>query len=124
MKWNFVVGLAFLSLFGACSQQTPNTPKTQNPETTQTEIHFDLSFEERMSIRAKLTRLTAEAQREANLIYDPFKSREYAVLNEQKKIELELERHRILMDQYNLTPDDIDTIVHEYVTSQGVPLRR
>lgn len=76
-----------------------------------------------MAIRAALTRLTADAQKEADELYNAFESRELAILNLETKIELELQKHRVLMNQYDLTSGDLDYIINEYVSSQGVRLR-
>ena len=120
MKWYIVSIIPSIFFLAACSKS--DFPE-EEPPLYQGSAVFELTFGERMAIRAELTRLTAEAQREANELYSAFKSRELAVLNLETKLEFELQKHRALMDQYRLTSDDIDFIIQEYLTSQGVQIR-
>ncbi len=81
-----------------------------------------LSLEERMGIRARLTRIKADAQRVANEIYDPFKSRELAIANEALAQQLQVEGESALRAEYDITETDVELIVIEYLERQGVSI--
>jgi hypothetical protein len=120
MKWNIVAIISLIHFLFACSNSSPSR---EDPQENESNALFELTFEERMAIRAEMTRLTADAKREADNMYNAFESQEFAILNLETKLELELQKHQALMDQYRLTPADVDFIIQEYVTSQGVQLR-
>ena len=75
-----------------------------------------------MAIRARLTRIKADAQRAANEIYDPFKSRELAIANEALAEQLQLEGESALRAEYDITETDVKLIVIEYLERQGVSI--
>ncbi|PCJ65113.1 MAG: hypothetical protein COA73_03075 [Candidatus Hydrogenedentota bacterium] len=73
-----------------------------------------------MSIRAQLTIITTEAQSEANNIYDKFRSKELAILNENYADQLEHDKRDEIMASYNLSEIDLSSIIDEYLHHQGM----
>ena len=84
---------------------------------------FGLSFEERMAIPSALTRIRGEAQRRAAEIYDPFRSRENAVRNEEYFTRLQIELRAEFLEEKDLSEDAVKEIVAEYQASLGADLR-
>ena len=87
------------------------------------EVRFGLTFEERMAIPPALTRLKSEASRRADELYDPFRSRENAVQNEETVLRLFTESKQALLAEHGLTEDQLDEIIREYQESLGANLR-
>jgi hypothetical protein len=107
-----------LAMIGCSRAPTPNDAASNRPSPA----FEQLSFNERMAIRAQLTQIKAEAQRRANEIYDPFKSRKAAMANEAYATRLRVEGENDLKEELNLTDADLERIVEEYLERQGVRL--
>lgn len=108
-------------LFAACGPRP--SPQAPGPEVYRGQERFGLSFEERMALPAELTRLRADAQQRADAAYDPFRSKEDAIRNEEMWVRLFDEARAHLMEQNSLTPAELDEIVREYQLSLGGNLR-
>lgn len=84
---------------------------------------FGLSFEERMAVPAELSRLKADAAARADAIYDPFRSKEDAICNEELTAQLYDAAKTELLAQKSLTSEQLDEIIREYQLSLGGNLR-
>lgn len=73
-----------------------------------------------MSIRARITRIKADAQRRANEIYDPYASRESKIRNEEYAIALREASEAELREEHGLSEQDVERLVREYLQRQGV----
>jgi hypothetical protein len=116
---------AFLLVLIAPSCRSPEPPSTSGPppEVYRDEVRFGLTFEERMAIPAELSRLKAEANRRADEMYDPFRSRESAVRNEETASKLFTEARGELLAKHDLNEAQLDEIIREYQASQGANIR-
>lgn len=115
-------GFALAALLCAgCSPSSP--PATQDSGIYRGQERFGLSFKERMAVPAKLSQLRADAQRRADEIYDPFRSKEDAVRNEEMRLRLFDEAKAALLAENGLSPEELDEIVREYQLSLGGNLR-
>lgn len=116
--------VALLAIAPAC--HAPAAPRDRNPPPVvyRDEVRFGLTFEERMALPPEISRLRADAVRRANEIYDPFRSRENAVRNEQMAQRLFTDSKESLLADRNLSAGQLDEIVAEYQTSLGANLRR
>jgi len=83
----------------------------------------ELSFEQRMEIRARLTVIRSEAKEEAALRHDRFTSKEAAIAYERLVETLTQSARDEIMAEYGLTSTDLERIVQEYLDSQGVEIR-
>ena len=95
-------------------------PRPSEPEPSATIMQ--LSFEERMAIRARLTVIDAEAKDEASSVHDKFSSKDAAIAYEDLVTRLKNEKQAALLAEHNLSEMDLDYIVNEYLQSQGVEM--
>jgi hypothetical protein len=112
------IALALLAGCGPASQ--PGSPP---PEVFRGESRFGLTFEQRMALAAQLSRLRGEAQKRAGELYDPFRSRENAIRNDEYSAEQYQAARRKLLNELNLTDEQLDEIVREYQASLGGSIR-
>ncbi len=118
-----LVGISLLAAVGGCSPSRDDGA-TLGPQVHRDEVRFGLSFEERMTIPPRLSRLRAEALRRADEVYDPFRSREEATRNDEYQARLIAEARATLLAEKRLSEDDLQAIVAEYQASLGANLRR
>ena len=83
---------------------------------------LELTFEERMAIRARMTTFQSDAKREATLEHDRYESKETAVLFEKRVVKLKEEKQAVLLLEYSLTQNDLELIVEEYLRSRGTKI--
>jgi len=76
-----------------------------------------------MAIPARLSVLSAQAQARADAVYDEFRSREDAILNEEYGTQLEAEVRASLLEEFELSSEQLDAVIEEYQLSLGAPLR-
>src|SRR5690606_14859951 len=100
----YALCLVVLTTAGCAQAPEPDSVESRAPSAALEQ----LSFDERMAIRARLTRIKAEAQRKANELYDPFKSRDAAINNETYATRLRMEGENELKDEFNLTDADLE----------------
>lgn len=119
--------LLLLGAFGAslpaCSPTGQGDRSNAAPQVYRGQDRFGLSFEERMAIPPKVSRLRAEARRRADEVYNPFRSREEAMRNETYKQELFDRSLDDFLDETGLTRQQLDSITEEYQVSMGANLR-
>lgn len=108
-------------LCAGCSPPAP--PAAPDPGIYRGQERFGLSFEQRMAIPAALSRLRADAQARADELYDPFRSKEDAVRNEEMRVRLFGDAKHQLLAENDLTPEQLDEIIREYQRSLGGSLR-
>jgi hypothetical protein len=113
-------GVLISALDGCGPRGDGRAPPTQ---VHRNEVRYGLSFEERMAIPPALSRLRGAAQRRADEIYDPFRSREDAVRNEEYFARLLGESRADLLAAQRLTEADVQQIIAEYQASLGANLR-
>ncbi len=119
----FLVCAMLTLTLGACEPGSTGSSGHATPRTFDKGDRLGLTFKDRMAIRARLTVITAEAQAEANAIYDKYRSRESAVRNERYTDELEKEKVDALKAVHDLTDADLDSIIDEYLYHQRVNTR-
>jgi len=120
----FTVCALMTLMLGACEPGSTGSSGHATPHIFDKGDRLGLTFEDRMAVRARLTVITAEAQAEANAIYDKYRSRELAVRNERYADELEKEKVDELKAAHNLTDADLDSIIEEYLYHQRVNIRQ
>lgn len=113
---------ALISVF-IVSCRPQSSPPAPGPDVYRGQERFGLSFEERMALPAELSRLRTDAQQKADEIYDPFRSKEDAIRNEEMRVHLYDEARERLIDENALTPAELDEIIREYQLSLGGNLR-
>jgi hypothetical protein len=119
-----LLGGVLAAVLVACEPHTTAPPASTPATTFDKGDRLGLTFEERMAVRARLTVITAEAQAEANEIYDRYRSRDLAIRNETYADRLENEKLDALKEAHTLTDDDLDSIVDEYLYHQHVDRSR
>jgi hypothetical protein len=107
----------------SCSPRTSPANTGPPPEVHRDEVRFGLTFEERMAIPPALSRLKADANRRADELYDPFKSRANAIRNEEAAARLFNESRDGLLAEHGLSAEQLDEIIREYQASQGANIR-
>ncbi len=112
-----------IASLSACSPRALPKDASPSPEVYRDETHFGLSFEQRMAIPPQLSRLKADATRRADELYDPFRSRDSAIRNEEEAARLFNESRDALMAEHRLTTEQLDEIIREYQASQGANIR-
>ena len=103
------------------------SPRSSDPAST-VQVHrgetlFGLSFEERMAIPPRLSRLRGDAQKRADEIYDPFRSKDDAIRNEEYFAQLYDAAVKDVLSETKLTEEQLDQIIKEYQLSLGGNLR-
>lgn len=76
-----------------------------------------------MAVPAELSRLRATAQARAAEIYDPFRSKEDAIRNEEYFARINKEMRAALLEERNLNEAEVAEILAEYQASMGAELR-
>lgn len=92
------------------------------PESVEVPQH--VNFEQRMAIRARLTRIRSEAREEAAVKHDRFASEEEAVAFQRLSERLQAEKRDALKQEYDVTDAELNAIVDEYLQNQGVRLNQ
>lgn len=100
-------------------EEGPASPNAVYPN----ETRFGLTFEERMAVAAQISRLKGEANKRADEIYDPFRSRENAIRNEETSARFFSDSRALLMREHRLTDEQLGEILREYQASLGANLR-
>lgn len=114
--------IALILALSGCGPHRDEAPI--GPQVLRGEMRFGLSFEERMAIPPQLSRLRAEALRQANQVYDPFRSRDDAARNDEYQAQLITESRSSLLAEKKLSEADLAAIIAEYQASLGAELRR
>ncbi len=118
------IRLAMLSLLlTAAGCRGPASPPVEDITVHRGQERFGLSFEERMAVPAELSRLKADAEARADALYDPFRSKEDAIRNEELSTQFYEAAKTELLAQKSLTPEQLDEIIREYQLSLGGNLR-
>ncbi len=117
----YAIALLAASMLTGCAR--PTSPAAPGPETYRGQERFGLSFEDRMALPAELSRLRADAERRADEMYDPFRSKDDAIRNEEMRVRLFDEAKNGMLEEKSLTPEQLDEIVREYQLSLGGNLR-
>jgi hypothetical protein len=107
----------------ACSRSAPPADSGPTPAVFRNEIRYGLTFEERMTVPPALSRLKAEASRRADEVYDPFRSRENAIRNEEMSQRIYEESRQSFLAEHGLSEPQLDEIIREYQASLGANLR-
>lgn len=123
MRHTLIHAIALLAMPVLMGCAPPTTPAEPGPETYRGQERFGLSFEDRMALPAELSRLRADAARRADEVYDPFRSKEDAIRNEELAVRLFDEAKDGMLEEKSLTPGQLDEIVREYQLSLGGNLR-
>lgn len=117
------MGVVTLSAFLCAGCAPEPSPAPSDSGIYRDQERFGLGFDERMAIPAALSRLRAGAQRRADEVYDPFRSKENAILNEEMAVRLFDEAKAVMLAEKSLTPEELDEIIREYQLSLGGNLR-
>ncbi len=119
-----VLLLAAALLASGCGPRQSERGGEGSPQVYRGEMRFGLSFEERMAIPPEVSRLRAEAQRRAaEVVYDPFGSEQQAIRNEEYTRVLVDKAIENLLDDYELTREELEAINREYQYSLGANIR-